>query len=352
MSTETKLYDLLGVSPKATQEEIKRAFRKKSLTHHPDKGGDSEIYKTINSAYEVLSDPEKRKLYDEGGENALRKSGGLSEDALSEMFGNMFRGGGFPFGGGGGFPFGGGGGFPFGGGGGFPFGGNQQQNKTSPYAHVHKVSLEDLSKRKVVKLKITRDRICPNIDESNTIVCQNCKGSGMKVQMRQLGPGMIQQIHHPCDKCKNGKIYPNCDNCKNGTVKDPKIFELHLNPELEDGYKYVFQNEGNQEFGKSPGDFIVILQYEPHNIFKLDNKNLLYTHTITLKEALCGYNLEIIHPSGETISVCTTGITTPETIEKIDHKGLSYQGSMIINYRIKFPDKLSSDQTEILSNIL
>ena len=74
MPRETKLYELLDVSPTASTDEIKRAFRKKSLIHHPDKGGDPENYKKINGANEILSDPEKRKLYDEGGEDGLRNS--------------------------------------------------------------------------------------------------------------------------------------------------------------------------------------------------------------------------------------------------------------------------------------
>jgi DnaJ family protein A protein 2 len=335
MSKETKLYDLLDVSPSATCEEIKKAFRKKSLTHHPDKGGDVEVYKQINSAYEILSDQNKRKLYDDGGENALRNTGDISQDTLSQMFGNMFGGGGFPFGGQGFFSRG------------------NTPARSSPIVHTYKVSLEDLSKRKVTKLKITRDRMCPNIDDSQVEQCINCQGKGIKVHIRQLGPGMIQQIQQPCDRCHStGKIFPTCDNCKEGVVKDPKIFELHLTPELENGYRFVFQQEGNQELGKQPGDVIVVLQYEEHPVFKLEDKNLVYTHTISLKEALCGYNFKISHPSGEIISVATSGITTIETVETIPHKGLSYQGSMIIRYRIVFPTKLSQDQSDILASVL
>jgi DnaJ-class molecular chaperone len=353
MPRETKLYDLLDIQPSSSSEEIKKAFRKKSLTHHPDKGGDAEIYKKINGAYEILSDPEKRKLYDEGGEDGLRNSGQMSEDVLSKMFGNMF-------GGGGGFPFGGG--SPFGQ---SPFGGSSpfQRFNTSFFQNLntklepsflnYKVTLEDLAKRKVVKLKITRDRVCPNINESELSPCFTCNGKGVKVKMNQLAPGMFQQIQSPCDTCRSkGKIYPTCDNCKEGRVQDIKIIELHLNPELENGYKYVFQNEGNNDFGKQPGDFVVVIQYEEHSIFQVQGMNLLYTHTLTLKEALCGYKLELKHPSGEIISISTSGVTNPETVETIPHKGLSYQSDMIVKYRIVFPTTLTQDQTEILKNVL
>lgn len=352
MPKETKLYDLLDLSHSASSDEIKKAFRKKSLKHHPDKGGDPEDYKKINGAYEILSDPEKRKLYDEAGEDGLRNSGQMSEDVLSKMFGNMFAGGGSPFAG---FPFGGGspfGGFPFGGA--SPFGRfNSNDSKLEPSFLTYKVSLEDLARRKVVKLKITRDRVCPNIKESELSPCFSCGGKGIKVKMNQLGPGMFQQIQSPCETCKSkGKIYPTCDNCKEGRVSDSKIIELHLNPELENGYKYVFQNEGNNDFGKQAGDFIVVIQYEPHQTFLLDGMNLVYTHTLTLKEALCGYKLELSHPSGEVISIATSGVTNPETIESIPHKGLSYQSNMIVKYKIVFPTTLTSDQIETLSNVL
>lgn len=352
MPRETKLYELLDVSPTASTDEIKRAFRKKSLIHHPDKGGDPENYKKINAANEILSDPEKRKLYDEGGEDGLRNSGQMSEDVLSKMFGNMFGGGGSPFGGG--FPFTG---APFGGPqpfGRFNTGFFQNMNsKLEPSFTTYKVTLEDLARRKVVKLKITRDRVCPNINESEISPCFSCGGKGVKVKMNQLGPGMFQQIQSACDTCKSkGKIYPTCDNCKEGRIQDPKIIELHLNPELENGYKYLFQNEGNNDFGKQAGDFVVVLQYEEHPVYRLDGMNLLYTHTLTLKEALCGYKLELTHPSGEIISIATSGVTNPETVETIPHKGLSYQSNMIVKYRIMFPTTLTQDQTEIISTVL
>jgi DnaJ family protein A protein 2 len=335
MPKENKLYELLDVSTSASTDEIKKAFRKKSLTHHPDKGGDIEVYKKINSAYEILSDPQKRKLYDERGEDGLRESGNVPEDMLAQMFGNLFNGG---------FSFSSGGRFP-----GFPgFG----RNKSGNYIHVFKVTLEDLCKRKVSKLKVTRDRICKHIDEKKSSDCQACKGRGIRVQIIQMGP-MIQQSHQPCESCKStGKIYNSCDNCIDGIVKEPKVFELHLTPELENGYRFVFQNDGNQEIGKEPGDFIIVIQYEEHPIFKLEGKNILYTHTISLKEALCGYKLELTHPSGEIITVSTSDVTNPETIETIPNKGLSYQSNMIIKYRILFPDKLSPEQSLILHKIL
>jgi DnaJ homolog subfamily A member 2 len=335
MPVETKLYDLLEISPSASVDEIKKAYRKKSLIHHPDKGGDVEVYKQINSAYQILSDPQKREMYDMGGENGLRDSGGIPEDMLSAMFGNIFAGG-----------LGGG----LRGGLGNLF---KMYNKSAIAVHVHKVTLEDLCTRKVVKLKLTRDRVCSNMDESKAEICKSCNGRGVIVQRLQIAPGMVQQIQQPCFKCKNrGKIYPSCDQCVDGIIQDPKVFELHLTPELENGYKYAFQGEGNQEIGKQPGDFVVILQYEEHPLFKTEGKDIVYTHTLTLKEALCGHKLDLTHPSGEIITISTSDVTTSETIEKIPNKGLSYQSNLIIKYRVKFPEKLTLEQFEILSKIL
>ena len=91
MPVETELYDILEISPTATQEEIKKAYRKKALVSHPDKGGDPETFKKVNSAYEILSDPEKRELYNRGGKNGLQESGQIPEDMLNAMFGNIFQ---------------------------------------------------------------------------------------------------------------------------------------------------------------------------------------------------------------------------------------------------------------------
>lgn len=331
MPVETELYDILEVPVTATQEEIKKAYRKKALQHHPDKGGDQETFKKLNASYEILSNPEKRELYNNSGKTGLRDSGEVPEDILAAMFGNIFQKmGGL----------------------GNMFGILQNVHnairKTQPTIHHLNVSLEDLCTRKIVKLKVTRERICPCCDDNKAMSCSECNGKGNKILIRRFGPGMFQQMQHPCEKCQGqGKIYESCENCQNGIKQDPKIFEVHLTPEFENGYKYIFNNEGNQIRGYESGDFIVVIVRKEHPKFQVKSQNLIYKKEISLKEALCGVSFDITHPSGEILTVSTHEVISPETVQILP-KGMVDGAKMEIHYKIIFPKALTPEQTEII----
>lgn len=323
-----ELYDLLEIEPSASPEEIRKAFRNVSKKHHPDRGGDEETFKKINSAYEILNDPQKREIYDKYGKDGLKNSGTVPEDMFSSMFGmlnlnNMF--------------------------------GNffNQKRKTESTIHKQMVTLENLCTRKVIKLKVTRDRVCECFSEQNSQTCNECQGRGVTIIMRQFGP-MIQQIQQNCNRCQGlGKVYNsvNCNKgCKDGILQVPKIFEIHLTPNLENGYKYIFKEEGNQNKGCIAGDFIVLILYEKHPVFEVQNKDLIVNHTISLKEALCGHELFIDHPSGEKIQLRIEEVTTPYT-NRFIQKGLTDEGKLEIRYKIDFPDKLDIHQKEIIGSI-
>ena len=159
MSIETELYDILEVSITATKEEIKKSYRKKALIHHPDKGGKEEDCKQLNAAYEILSNPHKRELYDKHGKMGLRDSGQVSEDILFAMFGDMFRNFSGIF-----------------------------QNVIKQTIYPLKVSLEDLCSRKVCKLKITQNRFC--INHETTCLGKICINENSKIFQIHLSPTM------------------------------------------------------------------------------------------------------------------------------------------------------------------
>lgn len=331
MSKETELYDLLQISTSSSADDIKKAFRKAALKHHPDRGGNEEMFKKINHAYEILSDPNKKEIYDKYGKDGLKNSGSVPDDMFSSMFGQMFGGMFNPMN---------------------NFFNNMAKRKTVSTIHQYKVSLEQLCTKKVIKLKVTRDRVCQCASDSNCKNCDECKGNGVKTLFRQMGP-MIQQINQPCSSCKGlGKIYNFCGKCKEGLVVDPKVFELQLSPELENGYKFIFKEEGNQDIGCLAGDFVVIMVYEKHPLFEVQGQNLVYTRSITLKEALCGHSLNMNHPSGEMISLDFSQITTPYTVRIIQNKGLTTNGNLEIRYKIEFPEKLDKHQVELFRDLL
>jgi DnaJ family protein A protein 2 len=171
-----KYYELLGVDKKATTEEIRKAFRKKALKEHPDKGGDPEKFKEVTGAYEVLSNPEKRQLYDDYGEEGV-KNGGPPGGA---GFGGLFE--------------------MFGGGGRKPTGPKKGKAKLMELD----VTLEEIFNGAMKNVKITRDRICEPCEGKggkNVTKCAKCKGQGMVTKLVQLGPGMYSQSQGRCGDC-------------------------------------------------------------------------------------------------------------------------------------------------------
>lgn len=331
MPVETELYNILEVDPNADPSQIKKSYRKLALLHHPDKGGDAEKFKKIQGAYDILKDPEKRKIYDQYGHNGLQNKGKVPTDIFNELFSNMFGSNLFNM---------------------YKQARNSL-NKTQPTIHKYEATLEKICQRKVVKLRFTRNRICPCVEKDKIKVCEQCKGKGVTVEVRQLAPGMIQQMQRHCTDCKGiGKFYPSCEKCTNGLREIPKVFHIHLNPELPHGYRYTFKEEGNQEHGSEPGDFIVIILYKKHDTFTLHNTDLVYTHNISLKDALCGHTVMVTHPDGETIAIPIQEVVNPETEKVVKGRGINEKGDLIIKYVIDFPKMLKQEQKKELSKIL
>ena len=175
-----QLYDVLGVSKDATETDIKKAFRKLTLQHHPDKGGDESKFKEINAAYEVLSNQEKRSLYDKYGLDGVRQGGGGGMGGFEDIF-EMFGG--------------------MGGHG----GGRKQKRKVQPTQKEVNVTLEDFYTGKMVKLDHNKTVICEDCQGKggeDVQTCKDCGGRGSVMKMQQMGPGMYSQSQVPCTKCK------------------------------------------------------------------------------------------------------------------------------------------------------
>ncbi|GFS31131.1 DNAJ homologue 3 [Actinidia rufa] len=285
-SDNTKYYGILGVSKNASQDDLKKAYRKAAIKNHPDKGGDPEKFKELAQAYEVLSDPEKREIYDQYGEDALKEGmggGGGGHDPF-DIFQSFF--GGNPFGGGGSSR-------------------GRRQRRGEDVMHPLKVSLEDLYNGTSKKLSLSRNVICSKCKGKGSksgasMKCAGCQGSGMKVSIRHLGPSMIQQMQHPCNECKGTGESINdkdrCPQCKGDkVVGEKKVLEVIVEKGMQNGQRITFPGEADEAPDTVTGDIVFVLQQKEHLKFKRKGDDLFVEHTLTLTEALCGFQFILTH---------------------------------------------------------
>uniref|UniRef100_A0A2K5ES74 DnaJ heat shock protein family (Hsp40) member A1 n=1 Tax=Aotus nancymaae TaxID=37293 RepID=A0A2K5ES74_AOTNA len=233
MVKETTYYDVLGVKPNATQEELKKAYRKLALNYHPDKNpNEGEKFKQISQAYEVLSDAKKRELYDKEGEQAIKEGrAGGSFGSPMDIFGMFFGGGGRM----------------------------QRQRRGKNVVHQLLVTLKDLYNGATRKLALQKNVICDKCEgrggkKGAVECCPKCRGTGTQIKIHQIGPGMVQQSQSMCVECQgHGEQISPKDRCKscNGRkiVQEKKILEVHIDKGMKDGQKVTFHGEGGQEPG-------------------------------------------------------------------------------------------------------
>jgi len=357
-------YSILGVKKGATDEELKRAYRKLALKYHPDKNkaaGAEEKFKEIGEAYDVLSDPKKKQVYDQFGEEGLKGSGnggggpgghshpGFSDGGFtytyhgdpratfSQFFGTsnpfeMFMNGGVP----GGRPaggvegmdidgigledlLGGFGGHPGRGGGpqrsytfnGSDMGGHHgpKQNRvqdTTIEKEIH-VTLEDISKGVDKKMKISR------------------------------------------------RVFDDMGNSK----AEEKILTVNVKPGWKSGTKITFAKEGDKIPGKIPADIAFVIRDKPHPLYARDGSNIIYTHKLNLRDALCGSVIEIPTLDGRKQGLnLMDEVIKPNTVKKLQGYGLPFpkepsrKGDLIVKFDIQFPDRLSGAAKDVLSDIL
>ncbi|KAF7544190.1 hypothetical protein G7Z17_g10142 [Cylindrodendrum hubeiense] len=362
MVKETKLYETLGVAPTATEPELKKAYKTGALKYHPDKNAHNpsaeEKFKEISHAYEILSDSQKRQIYDQYGEAGLEGgAGGGGGMAAEDLFAQFFGGGGGGFGGGlGGM-----------------FGGMNQRGppKARTIHHTHKVSLEDVYRGKISKLALQRSIICPKCEglggkEGAVKKCPGCDGHGMKTMMRQMGP-MIQRFQTVCPDCNGeGEIIKEKDRCKqcNGkkTIVDRKVLHVHVDKGVRSGTKVEFRGEGDQAPGVQAGDVVFEIEQKPHPRFTRKEDDLLYNCEIELVTALAGGTIFIEHLDERwlSIDILPGEAIAQDSVKMVRGQGMPAprhhdHGNLYIQFNVKFPEKnWTADETafESLRKIL
>jgi len=343
MVVDTKLYEILGVAPDAHVNEIKKQYKRLARQFHPDKAGveTEEKFKEISFAHEILTNPEKRELYDRYGEKGLMEGGmghGM-EDIFSHIFGG--HGGGGLFGG-----FG-----PFG------MGGRRrpQRRRGEDTVHTLKVTLEDLHNGKTSKLKLTKKvicEVCKGIGGKGNAVqkCYSCDGNGIKISIQPLGPGMVQQVQRVCPDCSgDGEVIDPRKKCKecNGkkVCEEKKILEVQVDKGMKEGQKITFRGEGDQQPGVETGDVVIVLQQLPHNLFKRHGDDLTMNLKIGLTEALCGFKIPIQHLDNRELLITSQSgkVIEPGCRRVILYEGMPMhrnpfeKGHLFVEFDVIFP---------------
>jgi len=359
-------YEILGVSKSATQEEIKKAYRKQAIKYHPDKNpGDSEAeakFKESAEAYEILSHQDKRARYDRYGHAGVGGAaggggfgGGMSMEDIFENFGDIF-GGAF---GGGGF-----GGFSgFGG-----FGGSRQRghrvNKGSNLRVKVTLTLADIAHGVNKKIKVNKYITCDTCggngakDSSSYSNCSTCQGTGQvtKISNTFLGQMQTTQTCHVCGG--DGKTITNkCTKCHGeGMVKDAEVISLDIPAGVAEGMQLSVSGKGNAaRRGGINGDLIVLIQEERHPELVRDGNDLIYGLYLNFAEATLGAAVEIPTVDGKVKIKIEPG-TQPGKILRLRGKGLpdvnGYgKGDLLVNLNVWVPKNLSKEERKTVEQL-
>ncbi|KAK2595164.1 Molecular chaperone (DnaJ super) [Conoideocrella luteorostrata] len=367
MVKESKLYDTLGVKPEATQDEIKKGYRKAALKWHPDKNKDNpnaaEKFKECSQAYEILSDPEKRKVYDQYGLEFLLRGGGASPEGAA---GGFPGGSGMPGGGFGGFDFGSGG-MPGGGGsrtfhfstGGGPGGGFSFNNPDDIFAEFMRQQ--------------------SNMSGTDDIF--SSLGGGMggsrsgRTRMRSSGhPEQRHREHTPEITTVERPLFLTLEELFHGVTKKMKIkrktfdengkrvqtdqvLEVPIKPGLKKGSKIKFNGVGDQVEGGRQ-DLHFILEEKEHPLFKREDNDVTHTVVLDLKEALTGWKRTVTTIEGKQINLDKGGPTQPGSEDRYPGLGMpiskkpGQRGDFVIKYKVNFPSTLTAEQKQKLREVL
>ena len=373
MAEKKDYYEVLGVSKTATTDEIKKAFRDAAMKWHPHKNpGNKEAeekYKDAAEAYSVLSDPEKRRKYDQFGHAGLGDnpgpdfSGGFGD--LNDSLNNLFGGAGgfsFNFGGGqGGF-----GGFSgFGG-----FGGGQQSGprvqRGRDIRTKVRMTLEEIAKGVEKEITIERNRPCPDCggvgtkDPKDVKTCPACNGTGQIRRTVQSFFGQSIQLS-VCQQCGGeGKIVSNpCRKCSgSGVVRIKESLKVRIPAGVEDGMQITVRGEGHAaKKGGVNGDLLLLIQEEPNSTFRREGMNLMTTKTISIADAIKGGDITVNTINGPARLNIDAG-TQSGTVVKMRGKGLpavsgygSGIGDLYVKLEVFIPKKVSREDRELLDKL-
>lgn len=339
-------YKVLGVSKRANEKEIKKAYRKLSRMYHPDKNqGDKEAqekFVEVANAYESLSDKEKRRVYDTQGEDGLKEhikrkaaGGGRGMNPFGQFFG---------------------------------FGG-QQNNEEKRGADTTlnlRVTLQDLYLGGSHEVQIQNQVLCTQCrgsgarSDDDIKACTACDGKGHTFFTQRLGPGFVQRMQRQCGKCGGkGRVVGHvCNHCRGKkVVTGRRTLDVPVERGMADGEKIEFENAADEWASQAAGHIIFKIQTLPHEVFRRDKNDLHITQEISLREALVGFEKHFVHLDGRHIPLKSSSVTQPGYVQLIKGEGMpqhgysSQKGDLHVKYVISFPSQLSEAQKKGFKNL-
>ena len=350
MADKRDYYEVLGVQKGASDDEIKKAFRRKSKEYHPDlHPGDKEAeekFKEVNEAYQVLSDADKRDKYDRFGHAGVDPNFGA---------GGGFNGGGF-----GGFDFGDIFGDIFGGG----FGGGRTRNGPKRGADIRQVidiTFEEAAFGCSKKINVTAQEKCESCggtgakEGTPVETCQNCHGTG-RVQTRQRTILGYMTTETVCPQCRgDGKIIKEpCRDCRGtGVVRKNKTIEVQIPPGIDNGQTIQLSGKGEAGAkGGTNGDLLITVRVRPHEIFKRNEYDVYIDMPITFAQAALGAKIQVPTLDGAVEFTIPEGTQTGSKF-RMKGKGIPYlrsksRGDEYVTVTVEVPRNLSSRQKEML----
>ena len=342
---EDDFYAILGLEKEredATDQDIKRQFRKLSKKFHPDHNPSGrEAYTKIQRAHEVLGDRKRRKIFDMKGHEGLKQ---LEEseknphqrqmDPFAAMFG---------------------------------MGGGGNNNKGQNMQLKMSVPLSDVYNGHMHKITINKQKLCKQCKGSGAASkadfakCPHCKGKGVVLQRIQLAPGFVQQAEAPCNHCggTGRKIKKPCPACRGERVtRGDQVLEVDIERGIPDEHQIVFEMEADQSPDVLPGDVIVIVNTKPDSTFRRKGNDLETTLKISLRDALLGFKKSIVHMDGHAVDVELPGIVQFGKRIKIAGEGMpihnvpSEKGDLFVILEFEMPRSLTDAQIESLKSVL
>jgi len=345
-------YDILGIAKNASEDEIRKSYKKLAIKWHPDKNPNNiqeaeKKFKEISEAYQVLSDPGKKEMYDNYGEEGLKNQDGPNMSSSPDDIFKMFFGGRSPFH--------------------QNFEGNSQRNviKTDPKIVNIPITLKEFYNGTKKKITLKLKNICKKCDGYgglNLKTCTECSGRGINIINRMVGPGMMQRIQAVCNTCAGSKKIADtiCTLCNGNKINiNEKDFILIIEPGCIHDEEKKFKDQGDHLPNEECGDIIFILKDNNNTLFKRIGNDLIYYKTITLGDSITGLFLNIENINGENISFYENKIIKPNSYSIILNKGMPMKdksgnfGNLYIVYKIDYPNKILTDnEKSILRRIL